>query len=214
MKKLVSMFLQVVVSDSLEQIPLELLVTCIFSAIACAWDKFFSHCANYPKGQGEHFAAWLRVNKLGTPLYHLVGVQVLRHDLCLMAAPATYMNRYVCFYYASYVLRLPKKQENILLRCLFVLMTCEEIIAQSHLYRILYILLCLPIGWLAAKTPELGEWGWGTISNGDTIDTLRERMMDTVDNPSKVLNKGFMMNMFCKYVDALLSFKEYWEHLF
>jgi hypothetical protein len=46
------------------------------------------------------------------------------------------------------------------------------------------------------------------ISNSDAIDTLRERMMDIVDDPSKVLNKGFMMNMFRKYVDALPTFKE------
>jgi hypothetical protein len=101
MEKLISVFLRVVVSDSLENIPPELWVTCIFSAIARAWDKFFSLCANYPKGQGEHFAAWLRVNKPGTALYHVVGMQGSRHDLFLMAAPAIYMNCYVCFDYAS-----------------------------------------------------------------------------------------------------------------
>ena len=214
MEKSVSVFLRVVVSDSLEQIPPELRVTCIFSAIARAWDKFFSLCANYPKGQGEHFAAWLRMNKPGTPLYHVVGAQGSRHDLCLMAAPAIYMNRYVCFDYASYLLRLPKKQENILLRCLFVLMTSEEIIAQSRLYGILYISFCWPMRWLAAKTPELPEWGLGPISNGDAIDTLRERMMDIVDDPTKVLDEDFMMNMFGKYVTAIPPFKEYWKHLY
>ena len=69
----VSSYLRVIVTDSLEKIPPELRVTCVYSAIARAWDKFFSLCANYPKGQGEHFAAWLRVNKPGTPLYHVVG---------------------------------------------------------------------------------------------------------------------------------------------
>ena len=68
--------------------------------------------------------------------------------------------------------------------------------------------------WLAAKTPELGKWGWGPISNGDAIDTLREKMMDLIDDPSKVLNEDFMMNMFQKYVDALPPFKSYLEHLF
>ncbi len=189
-------------------------MTCIFLAITQAWDKFFSLCTNYPKGQGEHFAAWLRVNKPSTAPYHMVGAQGLRHDLCLMAAPAIYMNRYVCFDYASYLLWLPKKQDNILLRCLFVLMSSEKIIAQSWLYAILYIYFCLPMQWLAAKTPELGEWGWGPVSNGDAINTLCKNMMDVVDNPIKTLDKGFMMNMFSKYVDALPPFKEYWEHLF
>jgi hypothetical protein len=87
MEKSVSVFLRVVLSDCLEQIPPELRVTCIFSAIARAWDKFFSLCANYHNGQGEHFVAWLRMNKPGTPLYYVVGAQGSRHDLCLMASP-------------------------------------------------------------------------------------------------------------------------------
>ena len=88
MEQSVSSYSCVIVTDSLEKIPPELRVTCVYSAIARAWDKFFSLCANYPKGQGKHFAAWLRVNKPGTPLYHVVGAQGSRHDLCLMAAPA------------------------------------------------------------------------------------------------------------------------------
>ena len=88
MEQSVSSYSCVIVTDSLEKITPELRVTCVYSAIARAWDKFFSLCANYPKGQGEHFAAWLRVNKPGTPLYHVVGAQGSRHDLCLMAAPA------------------------------------------------------------------------------------------------------------------------------
>jgi hypothetical protein len=88
MEQSVSSYLRVIVTNSLEKIPPELRVMCVYSAIARAWDKFFSLCANYPKGQGEHFAAWLRVNKPGTPLYHVVGAQGSRHDLCLMAAPA------------------------------------------------------------------------------------------------------------------------------
>ena len=90
-----SSFLRVIVTGSLEKIPPELQVTCVYSAIARAWAKFFSLYASYPKGQCEHFAVWFRVNKPGTPIYHVVGAQGSRHDLCLMAAPAIYMNRYV-----------------------------------------------------------------------------------------------------------------------
>jgi hypothetical protein len=95
-----------------------------------------------------------------------------------------------------------------------VLMMPEEIIAQSHLFAIIYISFCLPMHWLAAKTPKLRERGWGPISNGDALDTLREKMMDIVDDPTKVLDENFMMNMFLKYVDTITLFKEYWDHLF
>ncbi len=95
-----------------------------------------------------------------------------------------------------------------------MLVTSEEIVAQPHLHEILYISFYLPMWWLAAKTPELGEWVWGPISNSDTIDILRKRMMDIVDDPTKVLNEDFMMNMFGKYVNTLPPFEEYWEHLY
>ncbi len=108
----------------------------------------------------------------------------------------------------------PKKTRQHRAPVFVVLMTSEEIITQSRLYAILYISFCLPMRWLAAKTPELGKWEWGPILNDDAIDTLREKMMDIVDDPSNVLNKDFMMNMFQKYVDALPPFKSYWEHLF
>jgi hypothetical protein len=75
--------------------------------------------------------------------------------ICASLPHPQYMNRYVCFDYTSYVLQLPKKQENILLRCLFVLMTSNEIMAQLRLFAILYISFCLPMQWLAAKTPGL-----------------------------------------------------------
>jgi hypothetical protein len=138
-----------------------------------------------------------------------MGAQGLRHDLCLMAAPAIYMKCHVHFDYVTYVLLLPKKQETILLRCLFVLMTSSEIIAQLRLFAILYISFCLPMQWLASKTQELRELGWGPISNGDAIDTLREKIMGIVDDPTKVLDEGFIMNMFSKYIDALPLFQEY-----
>ena len=65
-----------------------------------------------------------------------------------------------------------------------------------------------------AKTPKLGQWGWGPISNGDAIDTLQEKMMDIVDDPTKILDKDFMMSMLSKYLDMLPLFKKYWDHVF
>ena len=90
-----------------------------------------------------------------------------------------------------------------------MLMTSEEIISQSRLLTILYISFCLPMLWLAAKMPELGQWGWGPISNGDALDTLREKMMDIVDDPRKILDKDFMMSMFSKYLEMLPPFRNY-----
>ena len=41
MEQSVSSFLHVIATNSLEKIPPELRVMCVYSAIKCAWDRFF-----------------------------------------------------------------------------------------------------------------------------------------------------------------------------
>jgi hypothetical protein len=53
-EKYVSANLRSLLEDSLESVTTDLRVLCVYSAIASVWDKFFSLCANYPKGQEEH----------------------------------------------------------------------------------------------------------------------------------------------------------------
>ncbi len=53
----------------------------------------------------------------------------------------------------------------------------------------LHFILCADA--MADKDTRARKWGSGPISNGDAIDTLREKMMDLVDDPSKVLNEDF-----------------------
>ena len=56
------------------------------------------------------------------------------------------------------ILRLPKKRDNILMRNLFVVLTSAEMVALSRLLTIIYMSMCLPLRWLAAKTPDLAEY--------------------------------------------------------
>ena len=79
-------------------------MTCVYSAIASAWDKYLSLCTNYPKGEGEHFALWLREKLPNTLLYHVIGAKGSRYGLSLMAVLAVYMHRRAYFEYASHVL--------------------------------------------------------------------------------------------------------------
>ena len=51
MEKSVSVFLQVVVSDSLEQIPVELRVTCIFTALLVHGINFSAYARTIPKAK-------------------------------------------------------------------------------------------------------------------------------------------------------------------
>ena len=143
-EKEVAAALKIMVMDTLEEIAPELRVSCVFSAFVQAFDKFFSLSANYPKGQGEMFAEYMKEHIPGEMLLHVEGAQGSRHDLSFMAAPAVYMNRTCCLAYSLHMLRIPKKQDNILLRNLVVLMTSSEMVAVSCLFSILYISVVLP----------------------------------------------------------------------
>lgn len=63
-------------------------------------------------------------------------------------------------------------------------------IALVRLLSILHISACMPIRWLAGKTHELKEYGWGPMSMGRVIDTLEAKMKIITRNSEKILNKN------------------------
>ena len=79
--------------DDLDEIVSELRVNTSFSAIARAYDKGFSRNDNDVKGFGEDYVPWLKKNKPKEPMHYVYNSQGSRHDLCLLAAPAIYLNR-------------------------------------------------------------------------------------------------------------------------
>ena len=52
------------------------------------------------------------------------------------------------------------------------------------------------------------------MSMGHVLDTLEASMEIIADNPDKILDKKFRMNIFKEYIDKLPLFKEYWEQTF
>ena len=84
--------LNIILCDSLDKIAKELGTTTSFSIIAQAFENFFSLSTNYLKGQGEHFAAWVKKAKPGGIFPHVRGSQGSRRDLIFMAALVFYWN--------------------------------------------------------------------------------------------------------------------------
>ena len=121
---------QILRSD-LDEIAPELRVTTSFSAIARAYDKGFSMNANYCKGFGEEYAPWHKKYRKNEPMFHVYNAQGSHHDLCVLAAPAIYMNRLASLDFLDEMLRLAKKKDNILMRNLFIAFQCKEIVALS-----------------------------------------------------------------------------------
>ena len=64
-------FLRAHLNDSLDKVAPELQVSPGFMSLACAFDKMFSLCANYPKGLGEVFCQWIMDNHSGELLFHV-----------------------------------------------------------------------------------------------------------------------------------------------
>ena len=112
------------------------------------------------------------------------------------------------------MLRLPKKKDNILMRNLFVILRCKEIVALSHLLTIIFLSVCIPLRWLAAKTVDLAEYQWGAVNMGLVLDVWLEHLKTLKTNPSHVLNEKFMMGMFSEFCDQLPPMQEYMTTIF
>lgn len=67
--------LQVIVMDTMDEIAPELRVSCLFSAYARSYGKFFSLTCNYAKGKGEDFAEYVKEKFPGELLYHIEDAQ-------------------------------------------------------------------------------------------------------------------------------------------
>ena len=64
-------FLRAHLNDSLDEFAPELRASPGFMPLACAFEKMFSLCANYPKVLGEVFSQWMMDNHYSELLFHV-----------------------------------------------------------------------------------------------------------------------------------------------
>ena len=216
MEKKLTKKLNAILRSDLDEIDPRLRVTASVSALLRAVDKEFSLSSNYPKGHGELFLEWMQETHPGALLLHVERASVSRQDLYIEGSMAIIMNYpfYVKFLDHSLRKRKANDKASILQLNLFVALTSSEMIALVRLLSILHISVCMPIRWLAGKTHELKEYCWGPISIGRVLDTLEASMEDIAEDPEKILDEKFMMNIFKEYIDELPPFKTYWDETF
>jgi hypothetical protein len=70
-EKSLTKHLNEILRSSLDEIDVTLRVSSSISALIRAIDKEFSLSANYPKGHGELFKAWMKENYPGALLFHV-----------------------------------------------------------------------------------------------------------------------------------------------
>jgi hypothetical protein len=141
-------YLNEILRLSLDEIDPMLRVSSSISALIRAIDKEFSLCANYPKGHGELFKAWMKANYSGALLLHVERSAGSRQDLCTEGCLAIYMNYPYYIEFLDEMLRKPKQsnqQASILQQNLFVVLTSTEMIALARLFSILHISICMPM---------------------------------------------------------------------
>jgi hypothetical protein len=156
----------------------------------------------------------------GAVLLHVERASGSRQDLCTEGSMAIYMNYP---YYVEFLDDMLKrssgddsttKEKSILQRNLFVALTSQEMIALSRFLSIMHIAVCMPLRWLAGCTHKLGVYDWGPFSMGRAIDSLKDKMNLMVDDPSLILNKNWMMDMWKPFSNELPPFEKYLNETF
>ena len=208
-------FLRAKLSDSLDEIAPELRVSPGFISFARAFDKMFSLCANYPKGWGEVFRAWMKDNHPGELLFSVErAVSGGRQDIASMAALAIFWNRNYYVEFLEEIMVVCGKEDNILARNLWDMLTSTEMVSAARLWSIFHLSIIMPMRWLAAKTHELAEYDWGYISMGKVLDRLKEHLEGIVENPELIHDESFMMGLMDDFSDELPPLKQYLTHIF
>ena len=101
------------------------------------------------------------------------------------------------------------KQDNILQRNLFVMLTSDEMVAQSRLLGIIHLSCMLPLRWLAGNTHKLKDHNWGVRSMSKALNVFYEKLQIIQANPRIVLSESFMMSLFGGIMANLPPFKDY-----
>ena len=115
-----------------------------------------------------------------------------------------------------------KRRDNILMKNIFVLLAFLEMAAQSRFLCIFYFAICIPMHCLAGMTPKLKDFSvvappeeqWCTRSMERVLDTLDEKLGETIVFPSLFLSAQYMMNIFSEYANNLPPFNDYLQLMF
>ena len=212
MAKKTTKYLSDFLEDSLDVIDPRLRVSTGMEGILRACDKEFSLCANYPKGHGELFYAWMKENHPGSLLLHVERTAGSRQDIVVEGAGAIYWNRQYWIEFLDERLRLPGG--NILQESLFIVLSSLEIVGVSRLYSILHFSICLPMRWIAGNSHVLAKYNWSITSMGRVVDILESALEDIAQNGDLILDKIFMFGIFKELREELKPFQEYWLHMF
>ena len=152
MEKTLYKFLIEELKASLSEIEQQLRVLCLCVACSCAYNKEFGLDANYPKRHRVWFHAWIKMHFRRILLFHVKSTHGTNQNIMYSYSLAIHINHLPSIEFFEHAMSVPGKQHNILQKNLYVLLTSDEMIAQSFLLNIVYLYCMLPLWWLAENT--------------------------------------------------------------
>jgi hypothetical protein len=217
--------------DDLALIPPHLRVTCKIGNILRACNKDFNFTANYAKGHGSMFHAWMETFCPGSLFFPVVRVlngnqqdaafeeafplnighshmvAFLNERLCAGKTRCFMIHTLNAFKLTSCFFQ--GVSENILQHNLFIILESSEMIAQSRLCSIFFLTIIVPMRWLASNTFKLASRNWGEKSMGRVIDLVYNAFATIQADGSLILNYDFMMGIFEELKHELPEFNTY-----
>ena len=112
-------------------------------------------------------------------LFHVVSTEGGRQDIACEGACSFYMNRPYWVEFLDERLRQPSAS-NILQECLFIEMTCVDMIASARIHAILFVSIVAPHRWLAGNSHKLAAFDWSERSMGISTDLLERAMVSVL----------------------------------
>jgi hypothetical protein len=206
--KAINVFMRAFLNDSLEEISSFLRVSPDLMHVIIAYHKEFSLTANYPKGHGEQFLAWVRKHYPNEFLLHTERANGNRQDLVCMGADAIFMNRPLNVEFLDKRLRV-RGNENILQQNLFIILSSLEMMAVSRFYSILHVSVVIPFRWLAGNTHKLKKHKWGPRSMGRAMDILHNALIEILADIKSIHDESVMMHIFDELREELPEFDEF-----
>ena len=152
--------------------------------------------ANYPKGHGAWLHAWLKRHYPGILLFHVKSTHGILQDIIYRSSLAINLNRLPNIEFLEHAMCVPGNQHKIIQRNIYVLLTSDEMVAQSFLIAIVYLSSRLPLWWLAGKTHTLWKYNWGARSMGRALDLFQNKLLKLHETPRLFLSDMFMMMLF------------------
>ena len=180
-----------------------------------AIEKEFGATANYAKGHGARFIAWMIRYHPGALLFPVLRVTAgSRQDSGTEGAIVAYMN---CKYYIQFLfqeLASKTKDHSILQKNLFIVLRSSEIIASFRLLSIIHVAIVLPHRWLAGNAHLLSADNFGITDMAEVAELIHDALANIASDGKLILDQDFMMGILNPIKERVPAFEEYLRFMF